>query len=90
MTIREICEQIDKAYYSNAISLKDIGTIMNTKIVPRKLVEEILEEIAKASKEIEDDEYLTIITDFDDGYLCALKDFRIIILKLLADLEGEE
>ena len=89
MTLRELCEQTTRAYDSNAISLKDVNKILDTKIVPRKLVEDILEEMAEDSKLIEDDTYFPI-NDFDEGYLCALKDYRTVILKLLNDFEEEE
>lgn len=89
MTLRELCKEVTQAYDSNAISLKDIDKILDTKIVPRKLVEDILEEMAEDSKAIEDDTYFPI-NDFDEGYLGALKDYHAVILKLLNDFEGDE
>lgn len=88
MTIREIWSGVADAIEDGLITEETGVKITNTEVVPKLLVEKILEEMTEASKEIEDDDY-PAITDFDDGYLCALKDFCIVILKLLADL-GED
>lgn len=89
MTIRELWWGVADAIDDGLITEETGVKVVNTEVVPKLLVEKILEEMAEASKEIEDDDYVAI-TDFDDGYLSALKDFRIVILKLLNDLEGEE
>jgi len=85
MTIREIWSGVADAINDGLITEETGIKVVNTEVVPKLLVEKILEELNDFEKEINKN----MIGVFDDGYLCAIKDVRHTIENLLKEL-GED
>lgn len=88
MQIREIYSETMDNFSQDMISMEKAIEILSVEIVPRKLVEEVLESLEDDIQSFYNDEDV-VLTDFDEGYLSALKDYKIYIRTLLSELEED-
>ena len=82
MTIRELYNETLDAYNENKISLETIEKIALTEIVPKKLIDLVVDEL--------ENNVYGPTNDFSKDYLCACSDILDLIVRLLNQLEEME
>ena len=87
MTIRELWWGVANAMDDGLITEETGIKVVNTEVVPKLLVEKILEELKDSEENICENVTISV---FDDGYLCAIKDIRHAIKDLLKELGEDE
>ena len=86
MTIRELWWGVVDAIDDGLITEETGVKVVNTEVVPKLLVEKILEELKDSEEDISE----IMVDEFNDGYLCAIKDIRRTIENLLKELGEDE